>query len=66
MLAARIAEFPQICLRHDRWSSYEQFGLEITAALTNEFYHGVKVIESGETVEGATRFAKGAGRHGGF
>ena len=65
-LAAQIAEFPQICMRHDRMSSYEQFGMEVSAALTNEFHHGMKVVGSGETVEGATRFAGGAGRHGSF
>jgi len=27
---------------------------------------GIEVIRSGETQEGATRFAKGAGRHGAF
>jgi hypothetical protein len=63
-LAAQIAEFPQICMRHDRMSSYEQFGLEVLEALRNEFCHGLEVVQSGETVAGATRFAKGAGRHG--
>jgi enoyl-CoA hydratase len=65
-LASQIAEFPQICLRHDRLSTYEQGGLEIPAALRNEFLHGMEVVQSGETVGGATRFAKGAGRHGSF
>jgi enoyl-CoA hydratase len=65
-LAAHIAEFPQLCLRHDRMSSFEQFALEISGALRNEFHHGLEVVQSGETVEGATRFATGAGRHGSF
>ena len=65
-LAAQIAEFPQICMRHDRLSAYEQFGMKLPAAIRNEFRHGLEVIQSKETVEGATRFKKGAGRHGKF
>jgi enoyl-CoA hydratase len=65
-LAAQIAEFPQVCMRHDRLSSYEQFGMELPHAMMNEFRHGLEVLESGETAEGATRFARGAGRHGSF
>jgi enoyl-CoA hydratase len=30
-LAAQIAAFPQTCLRHDRLSSYEQWGLPLDA-----------------------------------
>ncbi len=65
-LAAEIAEFPQLCLRADRLSAHEQFSMELPAALLNEYHHGKGVIESGETLAGATRFAKGAGRHGAF
>ena len=65
-LAAQLAEFPQICMRHDRLSAYEQFGMELPAAIRNEFRHGLEVIQSKETVEGATRFKNGAGRHGKF
>ncbi len=65
-LAAEIAAFPQRCLRADRLSSYEQHELALGAALANEFRHGSAVIASGETREGATRFARGAGRHGKF
>jgi len=35
-------------------------------ALRNETVLGRETIESGETREGATRFAQGAGRHGDF
>ena len=35
-------------------------------ALKNEFNRGMKVIESGETCAGATRFKEGQGRHGQF
>lgn len=65
-LAAEIARFPQLCLRHDRMSAYEQWDLAYGAALANEFEHGRKVLASGETVKGAARFAAGKGRGGRF
>jgi enoyl-CoA hydratase len=65
-LAETISNFPQNCLRSDRRSAYEQSGLPFDAAMRNEFRIGLKTILTGETVEGATRFAKGAGRHGQF
>ena len=40
-LAARIAAFPQTCLREDRASLLEQDGLDEAAALANEFAHGM-------------------------
>jgi enoyl-CoA hydratase len=64
-LARQIAEFPQTCMREDRMSAYEQFDLSFKEALANEFRHGLKAIET-EAVMGASRFAKGAGRHGNF
>ena len=65
-LARQIAKFPQACLRSDRISAYEQWGMEQPAAMKNEFAHGLGTIGSGETVKGAARFATGAGRHGQF
>ena len=65
-LAAQIAAFPQLCMRADRQSAYEQFGMDLGDAILNEFNHGLKVVQSGETLKGATKFAKGAGRHGSF
>ena len=65
-LAQELAEFPQLCLRSDRRSSYEQWGMSFEDALRNETVLGRETIESGETREGATRFAQGAGRHGDF
>lgn len=65
-LADQIAAFPQLCLRHDRQSVLEQWGLNETDAMLNEVRLGIKTLASGETVEGATRFAKGEGRHGQF
>lgn len=65
-LALQIAGFPQACLRGDRRSALEQWGLPEGAALQNEFAHGLRTLQSGETVEGATRFSAGGGRHGDF
>lgn len=65
-LALEIAAFPQTCMRGDRRSAYEQWGLDEPAAIANEFVHGMKTLHSGETVAGATRFKDGAGRHGKF
>ena len=65
-LAAQLAKFPQRCLRADRRSAYEQWSLDLPAALRNETELGLEVIRSGETAEGASLFAAGAGRHGSF
>jgi enoyl-CoA hydratase len=65
-LAAQLTAFPQRCLRADRLSSYEQWSMDLPGALQNEYAHGIEVVHSGETREGATRFAQGAGRHGSF
>ena len=65
-LAQQLAGFPQGCLRADRRSSYDQWGLDLPSALAHETELGLGVIASGETREGATRFARGEGRHGRF
>jgi enoyl-CoA hydratase len=65
-LAAEIAAFPQACMRADRRSALAQWSLDVDVALAREREGGVAVVRSGETVEGAARFAGGAGRHGGF
>ena len=65
-LAHQIAAFPQACTRSDRMSAYEQWPMALPEALGNEYRHGIATIRSGETVEGARRFAAGAGRHGQF
>jgi enoyl-CoA hydratase len=65
-LARSIAAFPQLCMRADRRSSYEQWGLSLEDALARETALGLEVIASGETVAGAARFAAGEGRHGAF
>jgi len=65
-LAHQLARFPQRCLRADRLSAYEQWGMPFEQAMRNEFRRGAEVIRSGETLAGAARFAGGAGRHGSF
>lgn len=65
-LAEQIAAFPQQCMRNDRKSAWEQFGLSMEEALKKEFRLGMETIESGETGGGASRFVGGAGRHGKF
>ena len=65
-LARQLAAFPQRCLRSDRLSSYQQWDATLEQALLTETRMGLEVIRSGETLDGAARFARGAGRHGSF
>jgi enoyl-CoA hydratase/carnithine racemase len=62
--AHQLAALPQICLRSDRLSALEQWGLSEEEAARNEARRGREVVSSGETLEGARRFAGGAGRRG--
>ena len=55
-LAAELADLPQTCLRSDRLSAFEQWGMELPDALRNEYRHGIATIGSGETAAGAQRF----------
>lgn len=65
-LAARIAAFPQACLRADRRSARAAWRLDDAArALAYEFSQGAPVLAR-EGVPGARRFRAGAGRHGRF
>ena len=63
-LAQQIAALPQLCMRNDRLSSYEQWSLSLDEALAFETQVGLDTIASGETLAGAARFAAGEGRHG--
>lgn len=65
-LAGQIGGFPQLCMRGDRMSAYQQWDLPQAEALANETRQGLVTIRSGETQAGAARFAAGAGRHGTF
>ena len=61
-LAMQLSELPQVCLRQDRMSVLEQWGLGEAAAMANELNHGaVSLLES---TDGVSRFRGGAGRHG--
>lgn len=63
-LGHQLAALPSRCLRSDRRSAIEQWDLPLDEALRRETELGLEVISSLETLEGATRFAGGAGRHG--
>jgi enoyl-CoA hydratase len=63
-LGRHLAGFPQLCLRSDRRSSYEQWGMGLDDALANEVRLGLGPIRAGETRAGAARFAAGEGRGG--
>lgn len=63
-LARLLSKFPQTCMRQDRLSAYEQFGMSIDEALANEFRRGRTSLNTGETFIGAASFASGVGRHG--
>ena len=65
-LALTIAQFPPHCVRSDRRSAWESQGVPLPAALANEFALGKATTDTGESQEGAKRFASGAGRHGTF
>jgi len=64
-LATELAGFPQTCLRHDRLSAREQWGLDEEAAMGRELEHGL-VSLGADALAGAARFAGGEGRHGRF
>jgi enoyl-CoA hydratase len=65
-LAGQMGRFPQRCLLSDRRSAYEQWDRPLEEAMKHEFRLGLATVQSGETLEGAGRFAGGAGRHGVF
>jgi enoyl-CoA hydratase len=63
-LAQQLAALPQVCLRSDRMSALEQWGMTEEDAAVGEARRGRDVVSSGETLAGAARFAGGAGRGG--
>ena len=63
-LARELAELPPRCMRSDLRSTKEQWDLGRAEAIVRETELGRATILSGETLEGAARFAAGAGRHG--
>jgi enoyl-CoA hydratase len=64
-LAHEIARFPQICMRADRMSAYQQWDLDLVSALKNEARGGIEPLRH-EARAGATRFSSGKGRGGSF
>jgi enoyl-CoA hydratase len=62
-LADLLAELPQSCLRNDRLSVLDQHGRAEQEALRVEFEHGMRSLQA-DALDGAARFAAGAGRHG--
>ncbi len=63
-LAEELAALPQTCLRNDRRSALAHWSLNEQDALAAEFALGLKTLESGETLQGASRFSQGQGRGG--
>ncbi len=63
-LAEQLAAFPQRTMLADRASAYAQWDLSMPEALHQEWLRGKGCIASG--LEGAVRFAGGAGRNGKF
>lgn len=61
-LAAQLARFPQPTMRADRASAYAQWDLPLAQALHQEWERGKTCLE--DALQGAVRFAAGAGRHG--
>jgi enoyl-CoA hydratase len=62
-LAHELAALPQACMLADRASAYRQWELPLDEALRQEGAAGYRVVFE-EGMEGAARFAGGAGRHG--
>ncbi len=65
-LAAQIAAFPEICMKGDRASVLEQWDYDHHAAMLHEFKIGTSTLQTGESRQGAARFAGGKGRGGRF
>jgi enoyl-CoA hydratase len=63
-LAADLAALPQVCLRNDRASVYAQWDLPLAEALRVEGELGIATLRAPGAMDGAARFASGAGRHG--
>ena len=64
-LANEIGRFPPECVKADRKSVYETYGLPVREALAVEWVNGEKALQV-EGIAGATRFVGGTGRHGDF
>ena len=65
-LGRQLTAFPQLCLRNDRLSALAQWSLGWDDAQANEVRLGLETLRSGQSREGAARFAAGEGRGGAF
>ena len=54
-LAHELAALPQVCMRQDRLSAYEQFGMSLDDAIANELRHGLVSLAAG-VQDGARAF----------
>ena len=63
-LAHDLARLPQVCLRNDRRSAYEQAGRDLDGAMRREYELGVATLSSSDFATGVARFEAGEGRHG--
>jgi len=63
-LATQLAAFPQATMLADRASAYAQWDLPLPQALHQEWERGKQCLD--DALQGAARFASGAGRHGRF
>jgi len=64
-IAQTLARFPQTCLRTDRMTAYQQWGLGLEEALRHEGIEGARPLAE-DAATGASRFASGLGRSGDF
>ncbi len=62
--AEELAALPQVCMRNDRQSAIAQWHLPVADALLIETRLGLASLASGEALDGAARFTRGAGRGG--
>ncbi len=60
----QLAALPQTCLRNDRRSALDQWGLSTAEALVAETVLGLDSLASPDAASGPARFAGGAGRSG--
>jgi len=63
-LAREIASKPQAAVRSDRMSSYDQWSLDLPAALVREYEHGMATLGTGQLIGGLDRYASGGWRRG--
>jgi enoyl-CoA hydratase len=62
--AHHLAVLPQTCLRNDRRSTLDQWGLSAADAMRVELRLGLDSLASPDAAAGAARFSAGAGRRG--